>query len=200
MHRTWYTRHGYRRAMQLMAARLGRDPSTRPIVYLGLIGSGVVVAVWLLSVFVHAAHWHWEGLMTSLVGMVGSGGLIWAVRIIGRAVLGREAMGFGDVTLMAMIGTFLGWQACLIVFFLAPFAGLVIGLVNLLVRHDKEIPYGPFLCLAALVVILRWAVIWWGWAVDVFALGLLVPLFILACLALMALLLGLIQFARSALP
>ena len=65
----------------------------------------------------------WAGLLTALVGLVGSGGIVWAVRLIGTAALRREAMGFGDVTLMMMIGTFLGWQACLIAFFLAPFAG-----------------------------------------------------------------------------
>ena len=48
---------------------------------------------------------------------------MWAVRLIGTAALRREAMGFGDVTLMMMIGTFLGWQACSDLFFLAPFAG-----------------------------------------------------------------------------
>lgn len=193
MHRTWYSRHGWRRAFQLMAARLQRDRSTRPIVVLGLIGSVVVSAVWLWGSA------HWVGLLTALVGLAASGGLIWAVRIIGKAVLGREAMGFGDVTLMAMIGTFLGWQACLIVFFLAPFAGLVVGLLNLLLRHDKEIPYGPFLCMASLVVIVRWASIWWDWAIGVFSLGVLVPLFVVFCLALMALLLGLMRIVRLAL-
>ena len=69
-------------------------------------------------------------------------------------------MGFGDVTLMAMIGAFLGWQACLIVFFLAPLAGLVLGLVQLILRRGKHIPYGPFLCLAALATIVGWATIW----------------------------------------
>lgn len=192
MHRTWYSRHGWRRAIQLFAARLQRDPSTRPIVKLGLIGSVVVAAVWIWGSA------HWVGLLTALVGLVASGGLVWAVRIIGKATLGREAMGFGDVTLMAMIGTFLGWQACLIVFFLAPFAGLVVGLLNLILRHDKEIPYGPFLCIATLVVIVRWASIWWDWAIGVFSLGLLVPLFLVFCLALMALLLGMMRMVRLA--
>ena len=36
-------------------------------------------------------------------------------------------MGFGDVTLLAMIGAFVGWQGVIVVFFLAPFAGAVIG-------------------------------------------------------------------------
>ena len=82
--------------------------------------------------------------------MAGAGGLVWAVRIIGAIVLRREAMGFGDVTLMAMIGAFLGWQPCLVIFFLAPFAGLVVGVLRLILFRDREIPYGPFLCLAAL--------------------------------------------------
>jgi prepilin signal peptidase PulO-like enzyme (type II secretory pathway) len=190
MHRTWYSRHGRWRALQLSIARLRRDPSTRPILTLGLIGSAVVLVVWFWG------QEHWAGLLTALVGMAASGGLIWAVRIIGTAVLGREAMGFGDVTLMAMMGTFLGWQACLIVFFLAPFAGLILGLLNLILRNDREIPYGPFLCAAALVVIVRWAAIW-DWAVGIFVLGFLVPLFVIFCLVLMALLLGGIRVLRS---
>ena len=40
------------------------------------------------------------------------------VRVLGSQVLRREAMGFGDVTLMAMIGAFLGWQAAVLTFFL----------------------------------------------------------------------------------
>jgi prepilin signal peptidase PulO-like enzyme (type II secretory pathway) len=193
MRRTWYSRHGWRRAFQLMAARLQRDPSTRPILILGSIGTVFVAAVWIWGSA------HWAGLLTALVGLAASGGLIWAVRIIGHATLGREAMGFGDVTLMAMIGTFLGWQACLIVFFLAPFAGLVIALLNLLLRHDREIPYGPFLCLATMVVLVRWASIWWEWALGIFALGIFVPLFIVGCLALMAPLLVLSRIIRLAL-
>jgi len=191
MHRTWYSRHGWRRAMQLMAARLRRDPSTPPILILGAIGSAIVLAVWFWG------HDHWRGLLTALVGMAASGGLIWAVRVIGTAVLRREAMGFGDVTLMAMIGTFLGWQACLMIFFLAPFAGLVIGLLNLILHHDREIPYGPFLCLAALVVIVRWTSIW-GWAIGIFALGAFVPILVLFCLVVLALLLALIRLVRRA--
>ena len=98
----------------------------------------------------------WQGLLTALVGMAASGGLVWLVRIIGTVVLRREAMGFGDVTLMAMIGAYLGWQPCLVVFFLAPLAGLMVGVLRLILSRDREIPYGPFLCLATLFLIVRW--------------------------------------------
>lgn len=62
-----------------------------------------------------------------------------------------ESMGRGDVKLLAMIGAFLGWQKAVFVFFLAPFFGLTVGLINLLVKKDHTIPYGPFLSLAALL-------------------------------------------------
>ena len=130
----------------------------------------------------------WEALLTALVGMAAAGGLIWAVRIIGAAALRREAMGFGDVTLMAMLGAFLGWQPCLVIFFLAPVAGLIIAILRLILFRDREIPYGPFLCLAALFVIVRWNAVW-GYAQGVFDLGWFVPLAVLCCLVLMALML-----------
>ena len=167
-----------------MLARLRRDSSTRVLVLVALVGALGILGVWLLG------GPHWQGLLTALVGMAAGGGLIWAVRIIGAATLHREAMGFGDVTLMAMLGTFLGWQNCLVIFFLAPFAALVVGVLNLLLHSDHEIPYGPFLCLAAVVSIVRWASLW-NWLSGVFALGLAVPLVMAVCLGLMGLLLGL---------
>ncbi len=67
-----------------------------------------------------------------------------------------ESMGGGDVKLLAMIGAFMGPQKALLTFFLAPFLGLVIGIVNLVRKKDHTIPYGPFLSLAALLS-LFWA-------------------------------------------
>jgi len=67
-----------------------------------------------------------------------------------------ESMGGGDVKLLAMIGAFLGWKAAVLTFFLAPFFGIVVGMINLLRKKDHTIPYGPFLSLAAVVTIF-WA-------------------------------------------
>jgi leader peptidase (prepilin peptidase)/N-methyltransferase len=65
-------------------------------------------------------------------------------------------MGGGDVKLLAMIGAFMGWQLVILTFFLAPFLGIVIGIINLATKKDHTIPYGPFLSIAALVS-LFWA-------------------------------------------
>ena len=130
--------------------------------------------------------------------MAASGGLVWAVRIIGTAVLHREAMGFGDVTLMAMIGAYLGWQPGLVIFFLSPFAALAVGVLRLILFRDREIPFGPFLCLAALVLIVRWRVIW-EYAEGYFVVGWLVPVVVLFCLILMGVMLAVWRLILAAL-
>jgi hypothetical protein len=127
---------------------------------------------------------------------VGSGGIVWAVRLIGTAALRREAMGFGDVTLMMMVGTFLGWQACLITFFLAPFAAILIGLAQLILRRDDEIPYVPYLCLAAAAVVVAWAPIW-SWARELFDAGPLVLLVLAICLALLGVMLAIWRMIKT---
>jgi leader peptidase (prepilin peptidase)/N-methyltransferase len=42
-----------------------------------------------------------------------------------------ESMGGGDIKLLAMIGAFLGWKAAILTFFIAPFFGAIVGIVNL---------------------------------------------------------------------
>ena len=47
---------------------------------------------------------HLHGLAWSLAGLAAGAGITWLVREISSRVLGQEALGAGDVTLMAMIG------------------------------------------------------------------------------------------------
>ena len=189
--RTWYARHGARRALTLMWARLGRERLTARLLVLGLIGSAVIVALWRTS------GGGWFGLATGLVGMAAGALIIWAVRIVGSQSLRSEAMGFGDVTLMAMIGVYVGWQSCLVIFFLAPFFALGFGVLNYVIRRDKSVPYGPFLCLGAAALIVFWESIW-AFMEGIFVLGRLIPLFFAACLALMAILLTFWRLVRDA--
>ncbi len=200
MPRTWYGRHGWWRALGLSLARLRREPATYRAASMGALGTLLVASVWWLGGQPWGGWWfggqRWEGLLSSLVGMAVGGGIIWAVRLIGTAVLHKEAMGFGDVTLLAMIGAFLGWQACIIIFFLAPFAGLVIGIFSLVLHRESEIPYGPFLCLAAAVVMIWWCEVW-GRAGESFSLGPILAAIFAVGLVLMAGMLGLWRAIRG---
>ena len=51
---------------------------------------------------------HWHGFVWSMTGLVAGGGVTWTVRWLSSVLLGQESLGLGDVTLMAMIGSFLG--------------------------------------------------------------------------------------------
>ena len=113
----------------------------------------------------------WSLLLSSLVGLAVAGGITWAVRLSASYGLGVEALGFGDVTLMAMIGSYIGWQPSLIVFFLAPILALLFVLARWIITRETATPYGPYLCAAVVVLLVGWNWIWVGWAAPAFALG-----------------------------
>lgn len=87
-------------------------------------------------------------------------------KVTGRitsAVVPREAMGYGDVKFMAMIGAFLGWQAVLFTIFAASVVGAVIGLLQKGVFREqwsRPLPFGPYLALGAFLWIFTGPAIW----------------------------------------
>jgi len=95
-----------------------------------------------------------DTLIASMIGMLAGGGLIFLCSILGKWVLKKDAMGFGDVKLMGMIGGITGWKLAVSIFFVAPFFGLLMAIPALLFKKSHLIPYGPFLSLATLVCIL----------------------------------------------
>jgi len=74
--------------------------------------------------------------------------------VVNEIVIPREAMGFGDVKLLAAIGAFLGWQATVFSVFLSSVVGSIVGLVLIALRKrdlQGHIPYGPYIALGAII-------------------------------------------------
>lgn len=180
LHKTWTLRRGVRKAVVYLVASVRRHRTWPVPAALGAVFSLVVVATWLVGGA------RWESLLSALVGLAFAGGLVWSVRIVAGRALGVEAMGFGDVTLMAMIGTFLGWQAGFLVFFLAPLTAVLIATAQWLLTGQRRIAFGPYLCLAAVVAVLGWDRLWAQWANPMFSLGWFIPVLLGGCLLLMA--------------
>lgn len=67
-------------------------------------------------------------------------------------VLPREAMGMGDVKLMAAIGAFLGWQGVIFSLVISSLIGSLVGCGLIAARRrqwSNRIPYGPYIAAAA---------------------------------------------------
>jgi hypothetical protein len=156
---------------------------------LGTLG---IAAVWWLGGS------RWAGLLSSLIGMAFGGGMIWSVRIVAGGVLGKEAMGFGDVTLMAMVGAFLGWQPALMIFPLAPFVAVFIALTQWVLTRRRDIAFGPYLCVATMIVVVRWR-FFWDRAEEIFSWGWFIPQLLFFCLILLAGMLSLVRLVERAL-
>jgi leader peptidase (prepilin peptidase)/N-methyltransferase len=103
--------------------------------------------------------WYYA-LAGCVLGFLVGGGMIWMIRILGTLGFGKEAMGLGDVHLLAAIGAVLGWhESVFLCIFISPFLGLAVTLVLAVVAAAKKgparvIPYGPYLAAGAVVVLL----------------------------------------------
>lgn len=92
--------------------------------------------------------------LDSLLGVLVGGGILFLVAWLYERATGVEGMGGGDIKLLAMIGAFLGWPGVPLSLFFASLAGSVIGLAMMAITRSGlklKIPFGPFLCLGALI-------------------------------------------------
>ena len=127
---------------------------------LGGIVVGVLFA--LIKSLPHLKKITQSPLMDSVIGAIVGGALIYGSGLLGNLIIFKlmkkgpiegetESMGGGDVKLLAMIGSFIGWKLTVLTFFIAPFFGAVVGVYILLLKKSHLIPYGPFLSLAAFI-------------------------------------------------
>ncbi len=102
------------------------------------------------------------GLGQSILGLLVGGGSVWALSEGYRLLKGQAGMGFGDVMLMGMVGTFLGpWAAAAVLG-----AGAFLGTIYVVIRSGgrpdgtAKLPFGTFLAAAAAVVLVAGGSLW----------------------------------------
>ncbi len=112
---------------------------------------GIVIGL-ILSFFVP-----YISFINSVLGVVVGGGIILVIGLVGSVIFKKEAMGGGDVKLVAMIGAFLGWKYTIISLFLGFFLGALVGIFLILLKiKSKEdmVPFGPFIALGSFITLL----------------------------------------------
>lgn len=96
----------------------------------------------------------WVSWLDSFLGILLGGGILFVIAWLYEALTKREGMGGGDIKLLAMIGSFLGWKSIFPIIFFASLAGTVIGVPLMLFKKEDSrlaLPFGPFLALSAII-------------------------------------------------
>lgn len=122
----------------------------------GLALSGIVPSLHGETEVMRALLWSSLGAMTGWFSL-------WATAILGKFLLKKDAMGFGDVKLLGAIGAFLGTKAVLFTILASSLFGSVVGIILVILGKRKmqsRIPYGPYLALAAVIWILWGLALW----------------------------------------
>jgi leader peptidase (prepilin peptidase)/N-methyltransferase len=95
-------------------------------------------------------------LLDRLIGTLAGTGFLYLVLFYGSTFYGQDAMGEGDLNLIALVGAFLGWRAVVITILVGCLSGSAVGIALILFRRlgrRQHIPFGPFLSLGALVAL-----------------------------------------------
>ena len=76
------------------------------------------------------------------------------IKLMGDYLFKKESMGGGDIKLLFLFGFSLGWEMALLTIFLGSLIGLPVSLIILYVKKTNIIPFGPFLSMGAMVIML----------------------------------------------
>ena len=111
-----------------------------------------------------------SSLFISFMGLLVSSAVLYWIGAVAETLMEKEALGQGDIKLLGLVGSFCGWQGGLFVIFGGALVGTIFLIPILLITkylkkeeialEDKkvawgmEIPFGPFLGIAALIYFL----------------------------------------------
>ena len=97
-------------------------------------------------------------LIGATIGALAGGGSLWLMGFLWEKLRGVEAMGFGDVKMMLMVGAYLGWRLTILTILIGAFSGSLAGISLMLRRGSRNLqmmlPFGIFLGIGSIVSLL----------------------------------------------
>ena len=122
--------------------------------YYMIIPDGVLIffalSIIVSMFFIHG--WYYT-LMHVLYGVI-SFVIMYSLKIFGDFLFKKESMGGGDIKLLFTFGLMFGFQMSIVSIFLASVIGLPISLILLKKNNDHVLPFGPYLGIASLIIVL----------------------------------------------
>ncbi len=80
--------------------------------------------------------------------------IMFLLRLFGNFMFKKDTMGGGDIKLMFLFGLVLDFKMAILSIFIGSIIGLPISLIIIKNKSNHEIPFGPFLALGALIILL----------------------------------------------
>jgi len=118
----------------------------------GLIIAGFIVGALQLIVTVFTGIFgHWTSYV---IGLLAGGLPLLLIALIAAFLLKREAMGGGDIKLMAFCGFIIGWKLVIPAYLIGIITGAIMSVILMalgLKKRGDEIPFGPFLSLGVII-------------------------------------------------
>ena len=119
------------------------------------IGLGLLCAALYGSMFLDNFS-RLDCFLYSLEGAAVGALVIGFLAVLGKLVWKKDAMGGGDLKLLAMIGAFLGWKGVLVTIFFGSLVGTLMSIALILLKKktwQDYVPFGPYLSLGAIITI-----------------------------------------------
>lgn len=95
-----------------------------------------------------------DGFLAAIVNAILFFIVMYLIKLIGDFIFKQESLGGGDIKLMFMIGLAFHIKAIVVIIFVASFIALPYAVIIMIRKKEAMVPYGPFLSLTAIALIL----------------------------------------------
>lgn len=95
-----------------------------------------------------------SSFINSLIAGAVSFGVMFLIKMIGDFIFKRESMGGGDIKLLLIFGIVLGLPTSLFTIFIGSIIALPTSIMSLNKNDNHILPFGPFLSMAAIILLL----------------------------------------------
>ena len=113
----------------------------------------VLIASTLIIILIYIFGFGLKETAIHIYSGIGAFLVMYAIKIIGDKAFKKESLGGGDIKLMFLFGLVLGFPMSICTIFLATFIAFPIAIIILLSSKENVIPFGPFLSMAAILIL-----------------------------------------------
>ncbi len=123
--------------------------------YLTMTISDSVLIVFTFFILVIKYFMHGlQGVGLDILSGAGAFLFMYAIKLLGDFIFKKESMGGGDIKLLATLGIMYGVPMSIVTVFMGAIIGLPISLITIKRNSSHEIPFGPYLAISAMLIVL----------------------------------------------